>query len=131
MSYREGWITAFVVSECSACHVEADLCCRVGRLSAERDCAQGDAERRGRDPRDVQALLDRASRTRGLALRRRQCLINLEAGVGDVVQSVLWVPLEAAPQQFPDGIDIVVVNGTIVVDNGRHTGSRTGRVLRT
>ena len=37
----------------------------------------------------------------------------------------------AAPQQFPDGIDIVVVNGTIVVDNGRHTGSRTGRVLRT
>ncbi len=33
------------------------------------------------------------------------------------------------PTQFPSGIDYVVVNGVIVVDEGRHTGSRPGRVL--
>ena len=33
------------------------------------------------------------------------------------------------PTQFPAGIDYVVVNGVLVVDGGRHTGSRPGRVL--
>jgi N-acyl-D-aspartate/D-glutamate deacylase len=36
-----------------------------------------------------------------------------------------------APHQFPDGIDLVVVNGTIAVEQGRHTGARSGHVLRT
>jgi N-acyl-D-amino-acid deacylase len=36
-----------------------------------------------------------------------------------------------APHQFPDGIDLVVVNGTIAVEQGRHTGARRGHVLRT
>ncbi|MCW2656971.1 MAG: hypothetical protein JWR06_1164, partial [Jatrophihabitans sp.] len=35
------------------------------------------------------------------------------------------------PQQFAAGIDLVVVNGDIVVDGERHTGQRPGQVLRT
>ena len=35
------------------------------------------------------------------------------------------------PRQFPDGIEWVVVGGDVVVENGgRHTGARSGRVLR-
>jgi N-acyl-D-amino-acid deacylase len=34
------------------------------------------------------------------------------------------------PRVYPEGIRLVTVNGTIVVDNGTHTGARTGRVLR-
>src|SRR6186997_1099971 len=35
------------------------------------------------------------------------------------------------PRTFPDGIDWVVVGGAVVVDEGRHTGVRSGRVLTT
>jgi N-acyl-D-aspartate/D-glutamate deacylase len=35
-----------------------------------------------------------------------------------------------APHQFPIGIDAVFVNGDLVVDAGRHTGARPGRILR-
>jgi N-acyl-D-amino-acid deacylase len=34
------------------------------------------------------------------------------------------------PRQFPDGIEQVIVNGTIVVDDGVHTGATPGRALR-
>jgi N-acyl-D-amino-acid deacylase len=34
------------------------------------------------------------------------------------------------PRRFPDGIEYVVVNGTLVVDGGQHTGALPGRVLR-
>lgn len=34
------------------------------------------------------------------------------------------------PQQFPLGIETVVVNGTVVVGGGQHTGAGPGRVLR-
>ena len=34
------------------------------------------------------------------------------------------------PKQFPVGIDYVVVNGTVVVDEGSHTGAVPGRTLR-
>jgi len=34
------------------------------------------------------------------------------------------------PIQFPDGIDYVIVNGTITVEKGKHTGERAGKVLR-
>lgn len=34
------------------------------------------------------------------------------------------------PQQYPTGIDAVIVNGAIAVDHGQHTGTRTGEVLR-
>ncbi len=35
------------------------------------------------------------------------------------------------PQQFPDGIDLVIVNGEVVVERREITGVRPGRVLRT
>jgi N-acyl-D-amino-acid deacylase len=34
------------------------------------------------------------------------------------------------PRQLPEGIPYVIVNGTIVVDGGRHTGALPGRALR-
>ena len=34
------------------------------------------------------------------------------------------------PHQYPHGIKHVLVNGTLVVENGKHTGARPGRVLR-
>ncbi len=34
------------------------------------------------------------------------------------------------PVQYPVGIDYVLVNGTIVVDHGKHTGTFPGKVLR-
>ena len=34
------------------------------------------------------------------------------------------------PRQFPTGIDHVVVNGTLVVDGGAHTGATPGRGIR-
>jgi N-acyl-D-amino-acid deacylase len=34
------------------------------------------------------------------------------------------------PRRFPDGIEWVVVGGTVVVERGVHTGARSGRVLR-
>jgi N-acyl-D-aspartate/D-glutamate deacylase len=36
----------------------------------------------------------------------------------------------SAPHQFADGIDLVLVNGTPTVDEGRHTGARAGHILR-
>jgi N-acyl-D-aspartate/D-glutamate deacylase len=34
------------------------------------------------------------------------------------------------PRQLPEGIPYVVVNGRVVVDDGRHTGELPGRSLR-
>jgi len=34
------------------------------------------------------------------------------------------------PHQFPQGIEYVIVNGTVTVDGGNHTGARAGKVLR-
>jgi N-acyl-D-amino-acid deacylase len=34
------------------------------------------------------------------------------------------------PRRFPEGIDDVAVNGTLVVEGGRHTGAAPGRALR-
>jgi len=34
------------------------------------------------------------------------------------------------PHQFPEGIEYVIVNGVIVVENGKHTGKLPGKVLR-
>jgi len=34
------------------------------------------------------------------------------------------------PRAYPEGIQLVVVNGTIAVKNGEHSGSMTGKVLR-
>ena len=34
------------------------------------------------------------------------------------------------PRRYPDGIPYVIVNGTLVVDDGEHTGALPGRALR-
>ncbi len=34
------------------------------------------------------------------------------------------------PRRYPPGIDYVLVNGKVTADHGRHTGERSGRVLR-
>jgi len=34
------------------------------------------------------------------------------------------------PHRYAEGIDIVIVNGELVIDEGRHTGATPGRVLR-
>jgi N-acyl-D-amino-acid deacylase len=33
------------------------------------------------------------------------------------------------PKQYPKGIPYVLVNGTVVIDNGDHTGARPGRIV--
>jgi len=38
-------------------------------------------------------------------------------------------PFENYPHQYPEGIDYVFVNGTMVVDGDQHTGALTGKVL--
>jgi len=34
------------------------------------------------------------------------------------------------PHQYPQGIEYVVVNGQIVINQGEHTGNLPGRILR-
>jgi N-acyl-D-amino-acid deacylase len=34
------------------------------------------------------------------------------------------------PRRFPDGIEHVLVDGQLVVENGRHTDATPGRALR-
>ena len=34
------------------------------------------------------------------------------------------------PHQYPAGIRTVIVNGTVVIDEGEHTGALPGRLLR-
>jgi N-acyl-D-amino-acid deacylase len=33
------------------------------------------------------------------------------------------------PKQYPKGIDYVLVNGAVVIENGHHTGARPGKVV--
>ncbi|UCC61882.1 MAG: D-aminoacylase [Anaerolineae bacterium] len=39
-------------------------------------------------------------------------------------------PFENYPHQYPEGIDLVFVNGVLVVDGEQHTGALPGQVLR-
>jgi N-acyl-D-aspartate/D-glutamate deacylase len=36
----------------------------------------------------------------------------------------------AAPHRLSEGMKYVLVNGVIVLDDGKHTGAKPGRVLR-
>jgi N-acyl-D-amino-acid deacylase len=55
---------------------------------------------------------------------------------GHCADIVIFDPLNIAdkatfidPHQYPTGIDYVIVNGTIVVDHGEHTGKLPGKIL--
>jgi N-acyl-D-amino-acid deacylase len=39
-------------------------------------------------------------------------------------------PFENYPHRYPEGIDYVMVNGVLVVDNGEHSGALPGTVLK-
>ncbi len=45
-------------------------------------------------------------------------------------EEVIDTATYSSPHQYPRGIECVLVNGTPVVDGGRHTGALPGRVLR-
>lgn len=45
-------------------------------------------------------------------------------------QTVADVGTYQEPRRYPPGIDYVIVNGKITADHGRHTGERSGRMLR-
>jgi N-acyl-D-aspartate/D-glutamate deacylase len=45
-------------------------------------------------------------------------------------QSVIDKATFEQPHQYPVGIPYVVVNGELVLDNGRHTGALPGKVIR-
>ena len=34
------------------------------------------------------------------------------------------------PHQYPEGINYVIVNGTLVVKEGQHTGAKPGKALK-
>jgi N-acyl-D-amino-acid deacylase len=34
------------------------------------------------------------------------------------------------PKQYATGFDYVLVNGQVVIDNGKHTGAKPGQILR-
>ena len=59
----------------------------------------------------------------------------LKAGMwADVVvfdpEKIADVATFAQPNQLSVGMDYVLVNGRLVIDQGRHTGAKPGRVLR-
>ncbi len=57
-----------------------------------------------------------------------------EGSMADLVvfdpQTIIDKATYAEPKQFPVGIDYVLVNGEVVVANGKHTGALPGRALQ-
>ena len=55
-------------------------------------------------------------------------------GIADVVifdpETIIDCATFEDPHQYPKGIPHVIVNGQSVIQNGKHTGSRPGKVLR-
>ena len=57
--------------------------------------------------------------------------------MGNAADLVLFDPETVAdrasfddPHQYPEGIDMVIVNGVVVIDRGEHTGALPGHLLR-
>ncbi|MGH9863500.1 MAG: amidohydrolase family protein, partial [Candidatus Acidiferrales bacterium] len=71
-------------------------------------------------PADQIGLSDRGRLARGL---KADLAVFDAAGLEDRATF-------ADPHRYPAGIAYVVVNGVVVVEQGRHTGARPGRVLR-
>ncbi|SFP18566.1 N-acyl-D-amino-acid deacylase [Actinomadura madurae] len=86
---------------------------RLGLAEAVRKCTSAPAERAG--------LAGRGVLRAGAAA---DIVVFDPAGIADRATF-------AAPQQYPDGIRAVVVNGRAVVEDGAHRGARPGEILRT
>lgn len=71
-------------------------------------------------PADQIGLKDRGRIARG----KKADLVIFDAN------TVLDRATFAKPHQYPTGISYVLVNGTPVIEAGKHTGSRPGRILR-
>lgn len=71
-------------------------------------------------PADQIGLADRGR----LAVGRKADLVVFDAGT--VIDRATF----ADPHQYPVGIRQVLVNGVVVVEDGKHTGARPGRALR-
>jgi N-acyl-D-amino-acid deacylase len=65
-------------------------------------------------------LRDRGLLREGLAA---DIVVFDEATVGDAATY-------SAPHAYAKGFSYVIVNGEVTVDNGKHTGARSGKVLR-
>jgi N-acyl-D-aspartate/D-glutamate deacylase len=77
------------------------------------------AKQLGQDPADVR-LYDRGAIREGL---KADVTIFNEERIEDVATY-------ENPTSYPLGIDYVLVNGQLVIDQGRHTGAKPGSVLR-
>jgi N-acyl-D-aspartate/D-glutamate deacylase len=71
-------------------------------------------------PADQMGLTDRGRVAKG----KKADLVIFEA---DTVEDQATF---SQPHQYPVGISHVVVNGELVIDEGKHTGKRPGRILR-
>jgi len=45
-------------------------------------------------------------------------------------KSVTDTATYSEPHQYPTGIEYVIVNGKVVIENGEHTGELPGQALR-
>ena len=85
----------------------------------------------------VLGLEDAVHRMTGLPASKFRLADRGHVGEGAYADLVVLDPARIAdrttyvePRTFPDGIDHVVVNGSVAVSAGRQTGRRQGRVLR-
>ena len=57
-----------------------------------------------------------------------------EGNFADIVifdpENIREVGVFGDPHHYPEGIDAVIVNGQVVIDNGEHTGNLPGQILR-
>jgi len=82
-------------------------------------------------------LEDAIHRMTGLPAAKFRLADRGHVGEGAYADLVVLDPARIAdrttyvePRVFPDGVDHVLVNGSLVVDAGRQTGRRQGRILR-
>lgn len=87
-------------------------------------------ERRMSLPEAIRKMTSYPAQRLGLSDRG----LLVEGSKADVVvfdpETVQANTTDAEPRQFSTGIDYVIVNGEIVIDQGEHTGALPGRALR-
>jgi N-acyl-D-amino-acid deacylase len=79
------------------------------------------------------------------AIRRMTSMPGTRLGLKDrgLIKEGLWADITVFdpekikenssfnnPHQYPDGIQHVIVNGELTIENGKHTGNLAGKILR-